>query len=580
MKRLFFCLFFFPFFTYSQVNKDSLINLWENSTVNKERLSSVKKIIWDVYMNTQPDSAFYYGELMYELAKKNDNKKYMAIALESQGVSYVFRGSLSKAISLFEKSLELYKVINQPSSLSKIYDFLATTHFQIGNYEISIKLFEKALKIAEENGYEARKCSLYGNIGNVYQKQGKISLALEQHFKSLFLSKKLKKISNQANAYLNIAGSYKLIGKRKKALEYYMKSMNINKKNNLDNYLVGSLYALGDFYLTELNYDKALYYHNKSLAKAIEINSSQEIISNECNIAIIYLKKGNHVKAKEKISNCLKSAIEIKNQDLLAEVYFTYAEIETDLEKQIMFAKKSFQLAQKIGRVLLLKKASFFLYEKHKKSNNTQNALKMYEFFVKMRDSLLIEENNRSRYQHEYVQKLRMDSLNNSNRNKLQTAKINRKESELQNQRLVKQGLIYGILSIFFIMFLIIRNSKNIKKHQKKEYESLLDQIQLLKSKTNIQSSSSIFSESEVNINKEKINALSENKLNDTDWKILNLICITPTITNKDIGEKVYLSVDGVKSSFKKMYDLFDITSIGRNKKISLAIKVIKLSEE
>ena len=72
----------------------------------------------------------------------------------------------------------------------------------------------------------------------------------------------------------------------------------------------------------------------------------------------------------------------------------------------------------------------------------------------------------------------------------------------------------------------------------------------------------------------------AENKLNDTDWKILKLICVTPTITNKDIGEKVYLSVDGVKSSFKKMYDLFDITSIGRNKKISLAIKVIKLSEE
>ena len=33
---------------------------------------------------------------------------------------------------------------------------------------------------------------------------------------------------------------------------------------------------------------------------------------------------------------------------------------------------------------------------------------------------------------------------------------------------------------------------------------------------------------------------------------ILELICTTSTITNKEIGEKVYLSIDGVKSSFKK----------------------------
>ena len=79
--------------------------------------------------------------------------------------------------------------------------------------------------------------------------------------------------------------------------------------------------------------------------------------------------------------------------------------------------------------------------------------------------------------------KLRMDSLNNFNKNKLQNAKINRKESELKNQRLVKQALIFAILSLSLIMFLLIRNAKNNKNHQKKEYESLLDQIQILKEK-------------------------------------------------------------------------------------------------
>ena len=88
-----------------------------------------------------------------------------------------------------------------------------------------------------------------------------------------------------------------------------------------------------------------------------------------------------------------------------------------------------------------------------------------------------------------------------------------------------------------------------------------------------------IISDSEFIINKELINLNTNNKLNETDWKILHLICSTPTMAYKEIGEKVFLSMDGVKSSFKKMYDLLEITASGRNKKLALAIKVIKLSE-
>ena len=51
---------------------------------------------------------------MYDLAKQSNNMKYMAIALESQGVSCVFRGSLPEAISLFEKKFRIIQS-NQPA---------------------------------------------------------------------------------------------------------------------------------------------------------------------------------------------------------------------------------------------------------------------------------------------------------------------------------------------------------------------------------------------------------------------------------------------------------------------------------
>ena len=79
-------------------------------------------------------------------------------------------------------------------------------------------------------------------------------------------------------------------------------------------------------------------------------------------------------------------------------------------------------------------------------------------------------------------------------------------------------------------------------------------------------------------INKDLVNAQSHHKLNETDWKILDIICNHPTTSNKEIAKDVFLSVEGVKSSFKKMYELFEITASPRNKKLALAIKVMKVS--
>ena len=47
---------------------------------------------------------------------------------------------------------------------------------------------------------------------------------------------------------------------------------------------------------------------------------------------------------------------------------------------------------------------------------------------------------------------------------------------------------------------------------------------------------------------------------------------------NKEISEKAMLSVDGVGSSLRRMYDYFEIRDT-KYKKIALLNKVIKISE-
>jgi len=65
--------------------------------------------------------------------------------------------------------------------------------------------------------------------------------------------------------------------------------------------------------------------------------------------------------------------------------------------------------------------------------------------------------------------------------------------------------------------------------------------------------------------------------LNETDWKVLNILLDDPAIANKNLAEKAFLSVAGVGSSLRRMYVSFDI---GESKymKITLLLEAVKLS--
>ena len=78
-------------------------------------------------------------------------------------------------------------------------------------------------------------------------------------------------------------------------------------------------------------------------------------------------------------------------------------------------------------------------------------------------------------------------------------------------------------------------------------------------------------------LDRSKIQAAIDGNLNDTDWNILNVIYDDPILVTKAIAERVSLSPAGAKSSFNKMYKLFNIPD-SKNKKLSLIMRVVELS--
>ena len=173
MRAIFLIFLIIPFVSFSQVNKDSLLNVWENSNQNKDKLNAVKTLIWEVYMNTQPDSAFYYASCQYTLAKSLGDEKLMAKGLEGQGVSFAIKGNFEESERLFKESIQISKILKDQASIARNLDFIATNHCKMGDYDQAINFYNQAFELAEIIKDKRRQSALYGNRAVVYQKQGK-----------------------------------------------------------------------------------------------------------------------------------------------------------------------------------------------------------------------------------------------------------------------------------------------------------------------------------------------------------------------------------------------------------------------
>ena len=61
----FFIALFISLSSLAQVNLDSLWNVWNDKTqADTSRLKAMKNIAWDGYLFSQPDSAFYFADLL------------------------------------------------------------------------------------------------------------------------------------------------------------------------------------------------------------------------------------------------------------------------------------------------------------------------------------------------------------------------------------------------------------------------------------------------------------------------------------------------------------------------------------
>ena len=122
---------------------------------------------------------------------------------------------------------------------------------------------------------------------------------------------------------------------------------------------------------------------------------------------------------------------------------------------------------------------------------------------------------------------------------------------------------------LLLIYLIVLNNNKNTKKR-----DDLLEQIKFLKENK----LSTILDSNKFELSKQKIDNFLSRELNETDRKVLLLLLDNPMVLNKEIAENSNMSIDGIGSSLRRVYEYFEINET-KYKKVALIHKAVNISE-
>ena len=515
----------------SQTQKDSLKNIWTNVNISDTlRFKAIKEYY---FKNTysQPDQVIPLTEYHYQLAKEKSSVKQMANALNERSYAHYIKGDLISSIEVLKQSISLYEKINEPKNLIVIQSNLGSIYNEQKEYLKAFNSFNASLKIVRELKLKTSEARILVEIAEIYSRLDEFDLAMEYLDESLTIcvAKKISKDNQIGTIFLKKAEIYYKKKQYNQAIEYSNKAI-IEFKNTNNKFDLSECYVLlAKANKKLLKKDLALAYTDKAVAINYELDNNSKIIE----------------------SQILKS--------------YLLLDIKPNLAKNL--AKESLQLLK--PETSNQTKAGLYklLYECYKGANQPRKALSMFEKYTVFKDSFQLEKNKiliiKETIKSEYEQKLQQNKA------------INEKENAIV--KLTYTYRIYFVISIIIvlvILFVYAFRTKNIKT--RKELDALLLEINTLKRKEQL---NIMVNASDFELNKEKIQSSINRKLNKTDWSVLNVLLQNPEASNKQIAEEVFLSIDGIGSSLRRMYQFFDLKQT-KYKKVLLIKRAIEISKD
>ncbi len=425
----------------SQVKLDSLWSVWEDETApDSSRAEAMNLISWNGYLYSQPDSAFYFAQLLYDFSEERGMKGQMARALNTQGVTHYVRSDYITAMDYYQRSLEITEETGDARRMASVLNNIGLIYSRKGYNPKALQYYQRSLGIYEEIGDSSRIAATLNNIGVICVDQGDYPRAMEYFQQCLDISEKIKDKRRVAVALNNLGLGYTDRQEYDKAMDHYQRSLEINQEIDNKRGMASVLEHIGHMYMAMGEFHNAIDYLQRGMALSEELSDERSVIGALNYIEIIHNKLGDYRKAAEWCRNGLQKAETINT-----------------LEEQ--------------------RDACQCLYDAYKALGVNSKALDYHERIVLLNDSLEEEKTAMKLQQMEFARQVMKDSLLREEE-KLRVQLVH--EAEVRKKNRVRN--VFILVALFLLIsavglyrrIMIVRKSRAAIEKAKQMSDKLL----------------------------------------------------------------------------------------------------------
>lgn len=485
MKRSIQILFilFLSIPSFGQQDFDSLWGVWNNTDLGgRDRIQALQHIATQGYLYSRPDSAFYFAQLMYDLAQEENLDKEMTIALNIQGGSYLVRGQFEKALEYYERSLAISEKISDQQGMSKTLNNIGVANSYLGDYSRALDYHLRSLIIKEELSDKSGMAGSMNNIGLIYMNHGNYPRALDYFQRSLKIKEEFSDSRGIAQTLNNIGLIYMRQKDYLNALNCFRKSLEICEEISDQNASAGILSNIGLIYTNQKDYDKALEYYSRSLEIQQGINDKKGMASTYNNIGEIYMYQEDYENALQYFQNSRDIYREISDKQGLSGISINIGRMKNEqgeYQQALQWCAEGLRLSEEINILEEQKNACLCLYDAYKAMNNNNKALEFHERVTVLDESLQAEETAKKLQQMEFTRQMVADSLIRE-KEKLRVKMAHdaemRKKNRARNIFILSAILLFlGALALYWRVRYIRKAKKAIEKEKDRSDNLLLN---------------------------------------------------------------------------------------------------------
>jgi tetratricopeptide (TPR) repeat protein len=304
-----------------------------------------------------------------------------------------------------KKANALSTRINYQHGLADSYINLGNSNIIFGDYKSALANFEKAqsqylilLELDSKNKMmKSGLARAFASAGVVYSEESNYYMALENYQKALKLYEETDQKSNISKAYNNIGVVYKSLSNYPKALEYLKKASEVQEATG-EQSAATTLTNIGAIYFEQKRNINALTYYSKAEKLFKETDNTRGLALLQNYFGDYYKRQNEFVLAEKYYRNSLALYEGMASKFGASLALYKIAQLYSDMKKYteaLPLAVKSLAYAKEIGVLDQAFHSEKLLSELYGNLNNPTLSLVHYKEYIKARDSITNQENNK-----------------------------------------------------------------------------------------------------------------------------------------------------------------------------------------